>query len=264
MRYEILKIKVFEIYISYIHNKQEKMTLLYDLAIESLSTIVVIGFLKNIFRYIFEVYDCGYYKKYTDSKVRTGSLTIQWSIVSMIVSMFMGFTSLSKFFPVLPNIIMFDNDYDIYSSVDTVSVFVAYVMYDLIFNRPPKTYIFHHVLCLMPIVIFTIYEYSYGMMVGEILLIAEISTIFLSMKSFIKYITESNMKIVNILFVATFVTFRTLMMPYILLSLYFKVNTEPTIDNILGMYTFISVFILTILNMIWSYVICKKILSSNK
>lgn len=237
------------------------MTLLYEISLNTLTTIVVISWLEKLFKYFFEVYDCGYYRKFTDKNMVKSSMTIQWLIVSMIVSMFMGFTSLNKFFPILLNMSenMFDNDYDVYDSIDNISVFVGYIVHDLIFNKPSRTYIFHHVLCLLPIIIFSIYEYSKGMMVGEILLIAEISTIFLSMKTFMKYITGSEAKIVNIMFAVTFVIFRTLMIPYILGCIYFKMGSD-----ILAMYTFISVFVLAILNIIWSYVICKKILSYNK
>ena len=222
--------------------------------------MVLLGISYNLLKPILRHYGC----TNTDSKiVGSRSMTTQWLIISSVITSYLGLTPFIKH-GYFVNHITCDilNNTDIYQSIPVLSLFVAYLWYDLIFNKISTMYKFHHIICSIPVVWFISIEHSAGIVFAEILMIAEISTIFLNLKM----ITSGLIKnIVTLLFMITFVVFRPVYMPQVLfkmfecmpLSLDNKLQYDAPYIVMTGVFTCIM-----ILNLYWTVLIIKKAYST--
>lgn len=192
----------------------------------------------------------------TDSKnTKSRSMTTQWLLISSIVTSYLGFTPLFKHGYFVDHInCNILKTYDISQSILLLSLFVGYLWYDLLFNNISKMYKCHHLLCSLSVVMVVCKNHSAGVMFSELLMMAEISTIFLNLKMITTHLIK---KIFSLMFMITFILFRPIYMPQMFLKMLECIKYDFT--YIIIAVSFAS---LLLMNFYWGFLIIKKALSS--
>lgn len=214
--------------------------------------MILFGLIYNIFKIVLARIGC----VNTDSKItKSRSMTSQWLLISSIVTTFLGISPLLKH-GYFVNHITCDilNNTDIIQSIPVLSIFVAYLWYDLIFNQISTMYKFHHLICSLSVVWVISIGHSAGVMFSEILLIAEISTIFLNLKM----ITTGFVKnMISLLFMITFIIFRSMYMPNVLLKMFECFSYDLSYIVIITIFTSVM-----IINYYWTVLIIGKVFTT--
>jgi hypothetical protein len=188
---------------------------------------------------------------YLNTKNKSRSMTTQWLLISTFVTIYLGITPLLKhgYFVDHINCNVLENT-PIKESITLLSVFVGYLWYDLLFNNISTMYKCHHLLCSLSVVMVVCKNHSPGVMFSELLMMAEISTIFLNLKM----ITDGFLnKMFSFLFMITFILFRPLYMPQVFLKMIECFKYDVT--YIIIVVSFAS---LLLMNFYWGILIIRK------
>lgn len=188
---------------------------------------------------------------YQNTKNKSRSMTTQWLLISAFVTIYLGITPLLKHGYFVDHIScnVLENT-PIKESIMLLSVFVGYLWYDLLFNNISKMYKCHHLLCSMSVVMVVCKNHSPGVMFSELLMMAEISTIFLNLKT----VTDGFLnKMFSLLFMIIFILFRPLYMPQVFLKMIECIKYDFT--YIIIVVSFAS---LLLMNFYWGIIIIKK------
>jgi TLC domain len=153
----------------------------------------------------------------------------------------------------LTNQMIHNMDYSSHSSdVMFISILlVAYFTYDLIFNRPSREYIFHHLLSMLCVGIYA-WTDSYAFYVA-VAMVTELSTIFLAAS--VLFDKKSIMRAVTMVeFAATFFVCRIVLITTVVLIVWFN-------ETGVRFWTpFIAFGILGVLNYYWFHLIVRKVI----
>lgn len=135
-----------------------------------------------------------------------------------------------------------------YNHLYIVSYLVSYFMYDLLFNKLNRDFIFHHIMILGSLVLYVLSE-KYTFYV-YILIMTEISSIFLTLT----HLANNNIikKIYIVLFVITFFLIRLCLVGITLLIIF---RFESYSDKVVLLPPYISIYLL---NLYWFRLIVKK------
>lgn len=233
-------------------------------------TIYVVGYM--ILFKILEIIS----NNFQESTNFNNSYSKQWIGISTITTLILGITPIIKYGiynciflnSTTRNMIITNN---FIGNMYTLSLFVAYLWYDLLFNilnildihniyKKIKTlhktdiiYICHHLLCTLPMIWFVFSEYALGIYFSEILLISELSTVFLNLKLATKIYKNLN-NMFSFLFMITFLIVRSVFMPIVLYQIYMCFENSYQYYFVIG-----SFLCLIILNMYWTILIISKI-----
>jgi hypothetical protein len=215
------------------------------------SLMILFGVSYIVLKYILRFCDC----KNTDSKKTKGrSMTTQWIVISSIVTTYLGITPLLKHGYFVNHItcekLLSTTSSSMNESIPLLAVFVAYLWYDLMFNNISYMYVCHHLICCLPVIWVVCIDHTPGIMFSEILMIAEISTIFLNLKMITNGIIN---KILSLVFMITFILIRPIYMPQVLFKMFECWEQNFTYNVII--VAFVS---LMIMNFYWSVLIIRK------
>jgi hypothetical protein len=194
-----------------------------------------------------------------------------WCIISMLIVGYLGINSLVKnclyglyglyglnslnSFTIYQSIASCSQieNYDLSQSMYPLGILTGYFVHDIIFNSPSPQFIFHHLLSICSSFVIIYSEYSIGAYYHEILLITEISTIFLNMYHLCVN-TEKRKIVCMILFTLSFTIVRPFYIFMVLLKIFECFRYET-----LYVTMCVLVFSLYVLNMYWYYAIIRKI-----
>lgn len=179
---------------------------------------------------------------------------IVWDIVSTIITAYLGFGALYRhgyFISSVSCSTIKSYDMSSYSFVLPCSVIMSYMLYDLMFNKLSNLYKFHHLISVIPLTILIIFSNSYGAYFTDVLLMTEISTVFLN-GGFI--LTNLKRTISRVLFICTFMIFRPVLIIYVFLKM-----LECNDGGYFFMFMFTCLSLLATLNGYWTLSIIKNI-----
>lgn len=110
-----------------------------------------------------------------------GQSTKSWVILSTVVTVYMIVHSLLKHSIYIGDVeCMVIESHDIKESLIPLSVISGYFIYDILYHKLTREQIFHHILGILPILMVFVSNNS-AIYYTEVLLITEVSTIFLNM-----------------------------------------------------------------------------------
>src|SRR5579872_624955 len=166
------------------------------------------GIAFNVFEYVCKILGS---KNTGPSSTGDRSMTTQWLIISTLINIYLGGSSLLKHGYYVNHVTcdVLDNA-DISQLILPLSVFVSYLLYDLLHNSIGNIMKLHHFICILPVIWFIMISHSAGALFTEIIMIAEISTVCLNLKLFSGLFTP--------VFVISFYLLRPLYMPQVFLK----------------------------------------------
>lgn len=181
------------------------------------------------------------YKEYIKTRV--------WTIVATIVVGFLGINTLyTRGINPYSVSCAYIEAYDVEKSIDSLAILTGYFLYDILFRKPAKEYVIHHSIGIVASFIIMASLYSPGAFYTQILLITELSTIFLNM-----YHLCVNTKILKIfsmiMFTVTYTIVRVVYIFVVLTKIFQCAQYEPF--DIYYALLCIMVFALYALNIYW-------------
>lgn len=185
------------------------------------------------------------------------SKNFAWTIVATIIVGFLGIDTLYThgINPCSVSCSVIEK-YDIKNVTESLAMLTGYFLYDILFRRPAKEYIFHHSIGIISSFIIMTSLYSIGAFYAHILLITELSTIFLNM-----YHLSENTKILKIfsmiMFTFTYTVVRIVHI-FVIITKIFQCTRNDTFD-IYYVIMCIMVFALYLLNVYWFIKIINKL-----
>lgn len=138
-------------------------------------------------------------------------------------------------------------------------LFTAYVWYDLFFNNLPFIFVFHHIIAgFVPVIMYLLND-RIGIYFTLIVMISEISTVFLN----IVYLTNGWFRsFFKLVFTFTFIVFRPILYTSILFNV---INCNEYFTTSFGYFVaFFSISFLWIINLYWLMIIPCKMCCSHK
>lgn len=178
-----------------------------------------------------------------------------WCVTSTLVVGYLGITSLIEYGLSDMNIkscTQIEN-YDLTHSMYPLGILTGYFVYDIIFNSPSPQFLFHHILGIGSSIIIIFTGYSIGAYYYELLLITEISTVFLNMYHLCVNTKKRKLACMT-LFTLSFTIVRPLYMFRVLIKIFECFRYEKLYCALC-----VSVLSLYALNMYWYVAIIKKI-----
>ncbi len=195
------------------------------------------------------------YYAYTDihdHALMRGNSTRQWNIASVIIVSELLTHCILNYVQIIncEEVMNYDND----KGFTTITLFLSYIAYDLMFHKLTIEFYIHHILGFLTVLYVFLTNYKYGIYVTMLCILTEVSTIPLTMI----YLTSGKIRITfTIIFSIIFFIARPCYLLYVLSLIHLCFVYEFTY-----LFSYMVVLIIYILNIFWFLKIIRKIFNN--